>query len=48
MSLLDKIFGKKKTPDELAKEWKNNLRAEVRALDRQVRSTKIILAFFIF
>lgn len=30
-------FGKKKTPDEQAKEWKKKLKSEIRGLDRQIR-----------
>lgn len=37
-SLVDLVFGKKKKPEEIAKEWRNKLRAEIRALDRQIRS----------
>jgi charged multivesicular body protein 3 len=35
--MLDKLFGKKKDPNELAKEWKKNIRQSGRELDRSLR-----------
>ena len=38
MSFFGQLFGqKKKTPQELQKEWKSNARSESRKLDRQIR-----------
>lgn len=34
------IFGKKKTADELAKEWTRNLKHEQRAIQRQIRAAE--------
>jgi charged multivesicular body protein 3 len=35
--MLDRLFGKKKDPNELAKEWKRDLRQQGRNLDRTLR-----------
>ena len=34
------IFGKKKTPQELAREWTRNLKKEMRQMDRQIRKSQ--------
>jgi hypothetical protein len=37
-SILDSIFGKKKTPEEIGKEWRQSLRQQIREIERNVRS----------
>eukprot|EP01130_Rhizamoeba_saxonica_P007193 TRINITY_DN2901_c0_g1_i1.p1 TRINITY_DN2901_c0_g1~~TRINITY_DN2901_c0_g1_i1.p1 ORF type:complete len:112 (-),score=30.00 TRINITY_DN2901_c0_g1_i1:51-386(-) len=34
----DAVFGKRATPEEMAKKWKKDLRHEKRLLDRNIRS----------
>eukprot|EP01060_Flectonema_neradi_P009205 TRINITY_DN16585_c4_g2_i1.p1 TRINITY_DN16585_c4_g2~~TRINITY_DN16585_c4_g2_i1.p1 ORF type:complete len:214 (+),score=48.83 TRINITY_DN16585_c4_g2_i1:93-734(+) len=42
MSFFGQLFGqKKKTPQELQKEWKSNARSETRKLDRQIRNIEM-------
>ena len=38
-TFMQRLFGKPLTPDELCRKWRQNIRAQDRLLDRQVRGT---------
>ena len=35
------MFGKKKTPQELSREWTRNMKREMRQMDRQIRKSQL-------